>query len=110
MNVPPFRRDYRFRPAVASDIFVLVLRHRRSIGIQDGIDFRVIVEGPALSLRSVIRDDVYSIGREALVNAFRHSRASSIEVELEYAPTLLTIVIRDNGCGVLNFLMPASLF
>ena len=34
------------------------------------------------------------------MNAFRHSRASNIEVELEYAPALLTIVIRDNGCGI----------
>ncbi|MBV8050995.1 MAG: hypothetical protein JOZ80_07400 [Acidobacteriaceae bacterium] len=72
----------------------------QELGSEDGIDFRVVVEGPSLPLRSVVRDDVYSIGREALVNAFRHSRASSVELELEYAPTLLTIVIRDNGCGI----------
>jgi len=72
----------------------------QELGSEDGIDFRVVVEGPSLPLRSVVRDDVYSIGREALVNAFRHSQASSVELELEYAPTLLTIVVRDNGCGI----------
>ncbi len=82
------------------DLTASFSRVPQELGMQEGIDFRVVVEGPSLPLRSVIRDDVYSIGREALVNAFRHSRASSIEVELEYAPTFLTIVIRDNGCGI----------
>jgi nitrate/nitrite-specific signal transduction histidine kinase len=35
-----------------------------------------------------------------LVNAFRHSRASRIEVELEYAPKRFRIVVRDDGCGI----------
>jgi signal transduction histidine kinase len=58
------------------------------------------VEGPALPLLSAIRNEVYSIGREALVNAFRHSRASNIEVELEYAAKELRVLVRDNGCGI----------
>ena len=44
--------------------------------------------------------DVYSIGREALVNAFRHSRASNIEAELEYGVNQLRVLVRDNGCGI----------
>jgi nitrate/nitrite-specific signal transduction histidine kinase len=35
-----------------------------------------------------------------LVNAFRHSRAKSIEIELEYAPRQLRVLVRDNGCGI----------
>jgi nitrate/nitrite-specific signal transduction histidine kinase len=35
-----------------------------------------------------------------LVNAFRHSEASCIEVELEYAPKCFRIVVRDDGCGI----------
>jgi signal transduction histidine kinase len=84
----------------SQDLTASFSRVPQEIGMQEGVDFRVVVEGASLPLRSVIRDDVYSIGREALVNAFRHSRASSVEVELEYAPTQLTIVIRDNGCGI----------
>lgn len=70
------------------------------LGDEQGIDFRVLVEGTPLALRPTIRDDVYSIGREALVNAFRHSRANSIDVELEYAPSQLRILVRDDGCGI----------
>lgn len=70
------------------------------LGMRAGIDFRVVVEGASMPLRSAIRDDVYSIGREALVNAFRHSEAGRIDVELDYAPSLLRVVVRDDGRGI----------
>jgi nitrate/nitrite-specific signal transduction histidine kinase len=35
-----------------------------------------------------------------LVNAFQHSRAKSIEIQLEYAPSQLRVLVRDNGCGI----------
>jgi signal transduction histidine kinase/ligand-binding sensor domain-containing protein len=82
------------------DLTASFSRIPQELGWEDGIDFRVVVEGPSMPLRTVIRDDVYSIGREALVNAFRHSRASSIEVQLEYAANHLGVIIRDNGCGI----------
>jgi signal transduction histidine kinase len=63
-------------------------------------DFRVIVLGSVRKLRPLIRDEIYYIGRELLVNAFRHSRASRIEVELEYAPRRFRVVVRDDGCGI----------
>src|SRR5260370_9924694 len=66
----------------------------QDLGIEVQIDFRVIVLGPARKLHPLIRDDVYHIGRELLVNAFLHSRASCIEVELEYAPKRFRIVVR----------------
>jgi signal transduction histidine kinase len=64
------------------------------------VDFRVIVEGTPLPVRATVRDDLYSIGREALVNAFRHSHASNIAVELVYAVRQMRILVRDNGCGI----------
>ncbi len=64
------------------------------------VDFRVITEGQRMPLHPVLRDEVYRIGREALVNAFRHARAKKIEIELNYSPTLLRVLIRDNGCGI----------
>jgi hypothetical protein len=70
------------------------------LGMREGIDFRVVVEGASIPLRSAIRDDVYSIGREALVNAFRHSEATRIDMQLDYAPSLLRILVRDDGRGI----------
>jgi ligand-binding sensor domain-containing protein/signal transduction histidine kinase len=68
--------------------------------LQQSIDFRVIVEGQPRPLHPIIRDEVYRIGREALANAFRHSRATGIEVEVEYGDSQLRILVRDNGCGI----------
>jgi ligand-binding sensor domain-containing protein/signal transduction histidine kinase len=68
--------------------------------VEEPISFRVIVAGRPRTLHPIIRDEAYRIGHEALVNAFRHSRAGSIEVELEYAANYLRILVRDDGCGI----------
>src|SRR5262249_1084704 len=62
--------------------------------------FRVMVQGLVRPLHPLIHDEVYRIGREALANAFRHSHATGIEVELEYANQQLRVLVRDNGCGI----------
>jgi signal transduction histidine kinase len=67
---------------------------------QEKVDFRVIVDGERRPLRPVLRDEVYRIGREALLNAFRHARAKSIEVELKYTTRHLYLLVRDDGCGI----------
>lgn len=64
------------------------------------IGFRVIVQGERKALRPLLRDEVYRIGREALVNAFRHSQARSIEVEINYSFRGLSVFVRDDGCGI----------
>ena|SRR5438128_7224999 len=45
------------------------------------------------TLRSAVHEHVYLIGREALINAFRHADAKNIEVELEYAPRRLRVAV-----------------
>ena len=73
---------------------------RQEFPVQPQIGFRVIVEGTPRPLRTVIHDEVYLIGHEALSNAFRHAHATDIEVELEYAESHLRVFIRDNGVGI----------
>jgi signal transduction histidine kinase len=72
----------------------------QAMGMQGDIDLRVIVEGQPQALHAVVRDEVHRIGREALVNAFRHSHANRIEVELEYATQSLRMCVRDDGVGI----------
>ncbi len=64
------------------------------------IDFRVTVTGRQKQLAREIQHEIYRIGREALVNAFCHSGAKRIELELEYSDRELYVRIRDNGCGI----------
>jgi signal transduction histidine kinase len=93
-------RGLRSSTAEAADLEQALSRVPQEFALQQPIEFRMIVEGQARALHPVIRDEVYRIGREALANAFRHSRASGIEVELEYADSQLRVLVRDNGCGI----------
>ncbi len=73
---------------------------REEFSLQEQVDFRVVVEGKPIALHPLIREEVYRIAREAVINAFRHSEAGRIEVEIKYAARSLRVMVRDNGCGV----------
>ena len=93
-------RGRRSSDSDSDDLGQAFSRIPQELGIETPIKFRVILSGSVRRLRPLIRDEVYDIGRELLVNAFRHSRASCIEVELEYAPKRFRMVVRDDGCGI----------
>lgn len=73
---------------------------RTDLGLPSGIGFRVVVHGKERGLRAGLSDEVYRIGREAIINAYRHSGAKEIETEVEFRPSELRIAVRDNGCGI----------
>jgi signal transduction histidine kinase len=70
------------------------------LGFASAAKFRVVVEGQPRELRSGLREDVYRISREAIVNAYRHSEANEIETQIEYRASELRIAVRDNGRGI----------
>jgi ligand-binding sensor domain-containing protein/signal transduction histidine kinase len=63
-------------------------------------EFNVIVNGQARACHTVICDELFQIGKEALGNAFRHSGASQIEAEVHYEEGQLRLRVRDNGRGI----------
>lgn len=65
-----------------------------------GVRLRVFLHGKPQALNPVIREQLFLIGREAVVNALRHSEATKIEVEVQYLHDRLRLVVRDNGCGI----------
>jgi ligand-binding sensor domain-containing protein len=73
---------------------------RQEFHLPDEIGFRVIVTGQPRPLRPVLRDEVYRIGREALINAFRHAQAKEIDLEIKYAVKQMRVLVRDDGCGI----------
>jgi ligand-binding sensor domain-containing protein len=76
---------------------------RQEFSLDDKTDFRVIrvtADSATRPLRPMVRDEVYRIGREALLNAFMHAHANRIEVEVEYASRHLRILVRDDGRGI----------
>jgi len=84
----------------ALDLVLALSRIQQELAVQPGVDFRVIVAGRQRPLRPPIQEEIYRIGREALVNAFRHSHAERVEFELEYADSDLHMRVRDNGRGI----------
>jgi signal transduction histidine kinase len=93
-------RGLRSSSSGSDDLGQAFSRIPQDLGLEAQIDFQVIVLGLPRKLNPLIRDEVYHIGRELLVNAFRHSRASCIEVELDYARKRFRMVVRDDGCGI----------
>jgi signal transduction histidine kinase len=70
------------------------------LGVDGRVEFHLLVEGNRRSMRPAIHVELYWIVREALANAFRHSRASVIDVVLVYSRKNFRVVIRDNGRGI----------
>ena len=75
-------------------------RIQEEVEVEPDIDFRVVVTGGQKQTPPEIQNEIYRIGREALVNAFSHSGAKRVELELEYTENDLRMCIRDNGCGI----------
>ncbi len=64
------------------------------------IGFRLVVEGTPRELNAVIRDEMYLIGREAMINSFTHSRGSMVEVEINFDHAGVRLRVRDDGKGI----------
>jgi signal transduction histidine kinase len=75
-------------------------RIQHELGVEGEMEFRLIGEGDTRPLNPMIRDDVYRIGREALVNAFRHSGAAHVEVGVQSTRRQLRVLVRDDGMGI----------
>jgi anti-sigma regulatory factor (Ser/Thr protein kinase) len=65
-----------------------------------GLRLRIFVQGKPRTLNPAIHEQLFLIGREAVINALRHSEATKIEVEVQYLRDLLRVLVRDNGCGI----------
>ena len=81
---------------------------REELAVAESTGFRIIVDGQSRPLNPLIRDQVYRIGREGLSNAFRHSGAAMVEVEINYGESDLRLAVRDTGCGIDEELLRSS--
>lgn len=66
--------------------------------------FTASVHGQPRAVVPGVRDELLTIGREALINAARHANADRVELILDYRADGLTLLVRDDGCG-----MPSAL-
>jgi signal transduction histidine kinase len=66
----------------------------------DVVSERIVnISGTPVAMDPLITDEICSVGCEAIHNAFMHSCASRIEVQLTYSEDF-TLIVRDNGRGM----------
>ena len=95
--------------SLTSEARELALEQGATQGGRVPVAFRVLVEGEPRPLQMALRADLHSIGREVLANAFRHARASHIELDINYGHQMLRMRIRDDGIGMdPDFLAPGG--
>jgi signal transduction histidine kinase len=63
-------------------------------------EFSLLVVGVPQTIGPIVFDEAHRIAREALINAFQHSRAQKIEVDLTYTDVGVSLHIRDDGAGI----------
>ncbi len=63
------------------------------------IELRLEQHGVPRAYPAAFEDQLLKIGREAIVNAARHSRAGQISIELDVDDASVTLRVTDNGTG-----------
>jgi signal transduction histidine kinase len=56
--------------------------------------------GAAYRMAPHITENVFAIGREAILNTFRHAQATCVEVRLHYGASGFELVVKDDGIGI----------
>jgi signal transduction histidine kinase len=60
----------------------------------------VVVRGAVPELPVLVQNAAHRVVREALMNAYKHARATEVVVSLRFTPAALTVVVQDNGIGI----------
>ena len=93
-------RGLRSGAGDSTDLAEALSAIRHDFASSEGAEYRISVTGEPRPLHPLVRDSCYRIGREALINAFRHARARTVEVEIDYGDRGLRLTVRDDGAGI----------
>ena len=63
------------------------------------VDVKLNVQGNDRPLPAQVENHLLHIGQEALTNAFRHSKAKKINIELLYEKQKVELLVKDDGMG-----------
>jgi len=93
-------RDLRSEIGTTLELPKALAGFGQTLAETSSIVFDVQVTGVIQALNPICRDELESIIREALSNAFLHSHASKIELKISYAPLALRILVVDDGRSI----------
>ncbi|NYE59418.1 signal transduction histidine kinase/ligand-binding sensor domain-containing protein [Duganella sp. 1224] len=87
-------------PGAQDGLAPALARVGQSMTAQFGAAFQVHNDGTPRLLRADVLDELIFIGREAIMNAFRHAQAAHIGVDISYGDDQLVLTVRDDGVGM----------
>ena len=93
-------RGLRSNDENAQNLETALSRLQNEFAADTAITFQVATQGTPRALRPIVHDEVYRVGREAIVNAFMHAKPSLVSVEVEYANRFLRLLVSDDGQGI----------
>jgi signal transduction histidine kinase len=93
-------RDLRYETLESASLAPALAALGEDFGMPHTWVLDVVTRGTPRDLNPVSYQEIYAIAKEALLNAFRHSAASSIQVELSFSAVALIVAVRDNGKGI----------
>ena len=93
-------RALTFVPAARRGVVPAVRGLCRLVALDSGLDIVVDVSGRPVRLTAPAERALYRVVHEALTNAWRHARCSSVRVLLTFAADGVSVTVRDDGTGL----------
>ena len=93
-------QDLRNESAASKSLSETIESVARDLRVDDSVNFSILVEGHPRDFHPPVKEELCRIAHEALTNSFHHSKASRIEVGLDYSFARFRMQCRDNGSGI----------
>jgi signal transduction histidine kinase len=91
---------YELRPTVLQSVGLVSALQQRldAVEARAGVEARLLAEG-TFQLPTMVEEELYRIGEQALNNALKHAAARSVTVRVCAAEGRIALEVKDNGRG-----------
>ena len=93
-------RALTFVPAARRGLVPAVRGLSRVVALDSGLDIIVDVRGRPVRLTAPAERALYRVVHEALTNAWRHARCSTVRVSVVFSSDEVSVAVRDDGVGL----------
>lgn len=92
---------YDLRPMALDDLGLIptLKKYLNSVGENFGTEVTIQIIGQETRLASNLEIALFRLAQEAVQNAFKHAKASQIQVKIEFRDEQITLLVKDNGIG-----------
>jgi signal transduction histidine kinase len=80
-------------------LLAALVKHAGAISVREQLSIEVHGPEQRLPLATEAEDQLYGLVREALANAVKHANATAVTVDVSAVDHVVSIEVRDDGCG-----------